>query len=66
MNIDLSLPPQLSKPTLFDIIREVRAPFEFASIALNVSALGKASKGDGRSVMLVPGSLADDFSMRTL
>jgi len=66
LNIDLSLPPQLSKPTLFDIIREVRAPFEFASIALNVSALSKASKGDGRAVMLVPGYLADDFSMRPL
>jgi predicted esterase YcpF (UPF0227 family) len=66
LNIDLSLPPKLSKPTLFDIIREVRAPFEFASIALNVSALSKAPKGDGRAVMLVPGYLADDFSMRPL
>ncbi len=66
MNIDLSLPPQFSKPTLFDILREVRAPFEFASIALHVHALSQAPKSDGRAVMLVPGYLADDYSMRPL
>lgn len=66
LNIDLSLPPQLSRPTLFDIIREVRAPFEFVSIALNVHALSRAPKGKGQAVMLVPGYLADDYSMRPL
>jgi predicted esterase YcpF (UPF0227 family) len=66
LNIDLSLPPQLSRPTLFDIIREVRAPFEFASIALNIHTLRQAPKGDGRAVMLVPGYLADDYSMGPL
>jgi pimeloyl-ACP methyl ester carboxylesterase len=66
LNIDLSIPPQFSKPTLFDILREVRAPFEFASIALHVHALSKASKGNGQPVMLVPGYLADDYSMRPL
>lgn len=66
MNIDLSLPPQFPKPTLLDILREVRAPFEFASLALNVHALSKAPKGNGRAVMLVPGYLADDHSMRPL
>lgn len=66
MNIDSFLPPQCSRPTLLDIIREVRAPFEFASIAFNVYALSKAPKGDGRAVMLVPGYLADDYSMRPL
>jgi predicted esterase YcpF (UPF0227 family) len=66
LNIDLSLPPQFSKPNLFDILREVRAPFEFASIALNVHALSHAPKGNGRAVMLVPGYLADDYSMRPL
>ena len=66
MNINLSLPPQFSKPTLFDILCEVRAPFECASIALYVHALSKAPKGNGRAVMLVPGYLADDYSMRPL
>lgn len=66
MNIDLSLPPQFPKPTLFDILREVRAPFEFASIALYVNALSKAPKGNGQAVMLVPGYLADDYSMQPL
>jgi alpha-beta hydrolase superfamily lysophospholipase len=66
LNIDLSLPPQFPKPNLYDILREVRAPFEFASIALHVHALRKAPKGDGRAVMLVPGYLADDYSMRPL
>ncbi|MFT4807284.1 MAG: putative esterase YcpF (UPF0227 family) [Paraglaciecola sp.] len=66
MNIDLSIPPQFPKPTLLDILAEVRAPFEFASLALNVHALSKAPKGNGRAVMLVPGYLADDHSMRPL
>ena len=66
MNIDLSLPPQFSKPTFFDILGEVRAPFEFASIALNVKTLRKAPKGNGQPVMLVPGYLADDYSMGPL
>lgn len=66
MNIDLSLPPQLSKPTLLDILSEVRAPFEFASVVLHIRALSKAPIGDARAVMLVPGYLADDYSMRPL
>lgn len=66
MNIDLSSPPQLSKPTLLDILSEVRAPFEFASIVLHIRALSKAPIGDARAVMLVPGYLADDYSMRPL
>jgi len=44
----------------------VRAPFEFASIALHVHALSQAPKSNGRAVMLVPGYLADDYSMRPL
>tara|TARA_R110000751_G_scaffold307911_2_gene435212 strand:- start:21995 stop:22708 length:714 start_codon:yes stop_codon:yes gene_type:complete len=66
VTIDLSLPPQLLKPSLFDIFREVRAPFEFASLALHAGALKKAPKGNGQPVMLVPGYLADDYSMRPL
>ena len=66
LTIDLSLPPQLSKPSLLDILREVRAPFEFASIILHIGSLSKAPRGNGQPVMLVPGYLADDFSMRPL
>jgi hypothetical protein len=63
---DLSLPPQFSKPSLLDILREVRAPFEFAALILNISQLRKAAKGDGQPVILVPGYLADDYSMGPL
>jgi hypothetical protein len=66
LNTDLSSPPQFSKPTLLDILKEVRAPFEFASVALHAHALSKAPKGSGQAVMLVPGYLADDYSMRPL
>lgn len=66
MNTDLSKPPQFPKPSLFDILREIRAPFEFASVAFHVRALSQAPKGNGRAVMLVPGYLADDHSMRPL
>jgi hypothetical protein len=66
MNTDLSSPPQFSKPTLLDILKEVRAPFEFASVVLHAHALSKAPKGIGQAVMLVPGYLADDYSMRPL
>jgi pimeloyl-ACP methyl ester carboxylesterase len=66
LNIDLSLPPQFPKPTLLDILREVRAPFEFASLAFHAHALSHAPKGNAEAVMLVPGYLADDYSMRPL
>jgi pimeloyl-ACP methyl ester carboxylesterase len=66
LNIELTKPPQFSKPSLFDILREVRAPFEFASVALHVHALRQAPRGNGRAVLLVPGYLADDHSMRPL
>ena len=66
MNIELIKPPQFSKPSLFDILREVRAPFEFASVALHFHALRQAPRGNGRAVLLVPGYLADDHSMRPL
>jgi hypothetical protein len=66
MTADTSAPPQLSKPSLFNILREVRAPFEFASVALHIAALSKAPKGSGKPIMLVPGYMTDDYSMRPL
>ncbi|MGK0371049.1 MAG: pimeloyl-ACP methyl ester carboxylesterase [Glaciecola sp.] len=59
-------PPQCDKPSLFSILLEVRAPFEFASLGLYINSLSKAPKGDGRPVLLVPGYLASDISMRPL
>jgi pimeloyl-ACP methyl ester carboxylesterase len=66
LNIELTKPHQFSKPSLFDMLREVRAPFEFASVALHFHALRQAPRGNGRAVLLVPGYLADDHSMRPL
>ena len=59
-------PPQCDKPTLFSILLEARAPLEFASLGLSVPTLLKAPKGDGRPILLVPGYLAGDLSMRPL
>ena len=59
-------PPQCEKPSLLSILLETRAPLEFASLGLYINSLSKAPKGDGRPVLLVPGYLASDFSMRPL
>jgi pimeloyl-ACP methyl ester carboxylesterase len=59
-------PPQCDKPSLLSIILEARAPLEFASLGLHIYSLSKAPKGDGRPVLLVPGYLAGDISMRPL
>lgn len=61
-----SSPPQCEKPSLLSILLEVRAPLEFASLALHASSLCKAPKGNGKPVLLVPGYHADDYSMRPL
>jgi pimeloyl-ACP methyl ester carboxylesterase len=59
-------PPQCDMPSLLSILLEARAPLEFASLGLNFHSLSTAPKGDGRPVMLVPGYLASDISMRPL
>ncbi|WP_371194414.1 esterase/lipase family protein [Glaciecola sp. SC05] len=61
-----SAPPQCEKPSLLSILLEARAPLEFASLGLCVHALSKAPKGDGRPILLVPGYMASDTSMRPL
>ena len=58
--------PQCKLPSLSSILLEVRAPFEFASLGLAQYSLRKAPRGDGRPVLLVPGYMADDLSMRPL
>ena len=61
-----SAPPQFSQPSFLNRLLETRAPFEFASLAWNLKELTNVPKGDGRSLLLVPGYMADDHSMRPL
>lgn len=66
MTIDSSSPPKASKPRLSNILAEVRAPFEFASLLLYLNQLSHVPKANGEPVLLVPGYLTDDYSMRPL
>jgi hypothetical protein len=59
-------PPQLSQPSFFNLLLESRAPFEFASLVLHLNALKSVPRGSGKTVLLVPGYMADDHSMRPL
>lgn len=61
-----TLPPQCDKPSVLSILLEARAPFEFASLGLCLRQLSKLPKGDGRPILLVPGYLASDISMKPL
>ena len=45
---------------------ELRAPIDWASILLRAPQLARASRGDGRPVMLLPGYGTDHHSMRPL
>lgn len=63
MIADINTPPQLNRPSLFKILLETRAPFEFASLGLHAKQLRSAPKGDGRAIILVPGYMTDDYSM---
>ena len=66
MSLELSSPPQFKAPNLFQILLESRAPLELASLGLHFNRLRNAPKGDGRPVLLVPGYMTDDRSMRPL
>ena len=59
-------PPQCDKPSLLSMLLEARAPIEFAALGLYARSLSKQPKGNGRPVLLVPGYLAGDLSMRPL
>lgn len=48
------------------MLLEARAPLEFASLGLCIRSLLNAPKGDGRPLILIPGYLASDRSMRPL
>lgn len=61
-----SIPPQCDKPSLLSILLEARAPFEIALLGLSIRQLSKLPKGDRRPILLVPGYLASDISMKPL
>lgn len=49
-----------------NILLEARAPLEFAMSGARIRQLSKLPKGDGRPILLVPGYLASDISMKPL
>ncbi len=52
----------LREPGPFHFFREMRLPFDFASLPLRAINLNNAPRGDGQPVMVLPGYLADDTS----
>lgn len=66
LNQSTMQPPQFKQPKFLSILLESRAPFEFASLAWNINTLKNVPKGHGRIVLLIPGYMADDHSMRPL
>ena len=58
--------PSCSGPNPLNRLLELRAPLEWASLALSAPYLLTAPKGDGRQILLLPGYMAADNSMRPL
>jgi pimeloyl-ACP methyl ester carboxylesterase len=56
----------IERPGRLATLREVRAPIDWASIVLRAPQLARASRGDGRPIMLLPGYGTDRHSMRPL
>lgn len=52
----------LKEPSPFNLFREMRLPFDFASLPLRAVNLNNAPRGDGQPVVVLPGYLADDSS----
>lgn len=53
---------ELKEPHPLHLFREMRLPFDFASLPLRAINLNNAPRGDGEPVMVLPGYLADDSS----
>lgn len=53
---------ELKEPGPLHLFREMRMPFDFASLPLRAINLNKAPRGNGEPVMVLPGYLADDNS----
>lgn len=56
-------PPKLSRPTLLNTVKEVSAPLDWLNTLTQLPRLLKLPKGDNRPILLIPGYLADEFSM---
>ena len=61
-----ALAPECRPPSRLNTLLEVRAPIDWMTVALRVPGLLFAPKGDGRPIMLSPGFMADEYSMRPL
>lgn len=61
-----ALMPRATTPTRLSTVLEVRAPLDWATLALRAPSLATAPRGDGRPVMLIPGYGADEKSMKPL
>ena len=59
-------PYSCRRPSGLKPLSELRAPVDWMSIALRAPQLLTAPRGDGRPVMLLPGLMASDLSMRPL
>ena len=52
----------LKEPGPFHVFREMRLPFDFASLPLRAINLNNAPRGNGEPVLVLPGYLLDDNS----
>jgi pimeloyl-ACP methyl ester carboxylesterase len=53
-------------PSVFNTAREILAPFEWAGTLIQFPTLSLLPKGDGRPILLIPGYMTDEWSMRPL
>lgn len=55
--------PSAQPPSRFATLLEARVPFEILGGVIDLPKLALAPKGDGRSIMLLPGYMTDEKSM---
>ncbi len=60
------MPGDVEAPSALSSLLELRAPFAALSLMRRAPHLLRAPRGEGRPVMLLPGFLADETSMRPL
>ncbi len=63
---DVTTPTPIAPPSPLLLALESRAPLEFVSMAAALPLLGRAPRGDGHPVLVLPGWLAGDGSTRAL
>ncbi len=62
----VSMPADCRRPSLLSNIREFGTPIEFLRFPLSTPNLFKVPRGDGRSVVLLPGYQSPEFAMQPL